>query len=152
MTDTSKQAIEHTLFEQSHRIYVSGSRPDLKVPMREIHLADSTKPDGSKEANEPVRVYDTAGPWGDPVFHADPRKGLPRMREAWIRERGDVEEYEGRAVKPQDDGYLSEVHKAGARLRENERKLIEFENKPPRPLRAKAGKCCLLYTSPSPRD
>lgn len=135
---TDKAAIEHTLFEQSRRIYLTGSRPDLRVPMREIQLAESTRPDGSREVNEPVRVYDTSGPWGDPAFHSDPRKGLPRMREAWVRERGDVEAYTGREVKPQDDGYLSEVHKAGARLKENDRKLIEFENKP---LRAKAGKC-----------
>lgn len=141
MTDTTKQAIEHTLFEQSYRIYVGGRKPDLKVPMREIHLADSTKPDGTKESNDPVRVYDTSGAWGDPAFHGDPRLGLPRMREAWVHDRGDVEEYEGREVKPQDDGYLTDLHKNGARLRENERKLVEFENKPHRPLRAKPGRC-----------
>ncbi len=141
MKDTSTPATEHTLFEQSYRIYLTGSRPDLRVPMREIRLADTSKPDGSQESNAPVRVYDTSGPWGDPDFHGDPRRGLPRMRDAWVRERGDVEEYEGREILPMDDGYVSEVHKAGARLRENSRKLIEFENKPSRPLRAKKGKC-----------
>tara|TARA_R100000027_G_scaffold22794_1_gene16521 strand:+ start:438 stop:2372 length:1935 start_codon:yes stop_codon:yes gene_type:complete len=143
MTEKTKnsESIQHTLFEQSRRIYVQGSREDIRVPMREISLADSQLLNGEKVPNDPVRVYDTAGPWGDPAFHADPRKGLPRMRDSWIRERGDVEEYEGRTVRPQDDGYISDSHKAGARKRDNARKLIEFENLPHRPLRAKAGKC-----------
>ncbi|MGE9291016.1 MAG: phosphomethylpyrimidine synthase ThiC [Puniceicoccales bacterium] len=143
MSEKSKNSeiSQHTLFEQSRRVYLTGSRPDLQVPMREIALSDSRQLDGTMVPNDPVRVYDTSGPWGDPSFHADPRKGLPRMREAWIRERGDVEEYDGREVKPQDDGYVSETHKAGAKKRENSRKLIEFENRPPRPLRAKKGKC-----------
>ncbi|MBC2603512.1 phosphomethylpyrimidine synthase ThiC [Puniceicoccus vermicola] len=143
MPEKSKnsEASQHTLFEQSRRVYLSGSRPDIRVPMREIELSDSREMDGTMVPNDPVRVYDTAGPWGDPDFHADPRKGLPRMREAWIRERDDVEEYDGRVIQPKDDGYISESHKAGAKKRENARKLIEFENRPPRPLRAKAGKC-----------
>ncbi|CAA6691432.1 MULTISPECIES: phosphomethylpyrimidine synthase ThiC [unclassified Lentimonas] len=139
---TNETISNHTLFPNSERVYITGSRPDLKVPMREIQLSPTILPNGAGESpNDPVRVYDTAGAWGDADYHGDVTRGLPRMREAWIRERGDVEEYEGRAVKPQDDGYLSEVHKAGARLKENDRKLIEFENKPYRPLRAKAGKC-----------
>ena len=143
MPEKSKnsEASQHTLFEQSRRVYLPGSRPDIRVPMREIELSDSREMDGTMVPNDPVRVYDTAGPWGDPDFHADPRKGLPRMREAWIRERDDVEEYDGRVIQPKDDGYISESHKAGAKKRENARKLIEFENRPPRPLRAKAGKC-----------
>lgn len=109
--------------------------------MREIQLSPTTLPNGAGELpNEPVRVYDTAGAWGDADYHGDVEQGLPRMRDAWIRERGDVEEYDGREVKPQDDGYLSEVHKAGARMKDGQRKLVEFESKRHRPLRAKQGK------------
>ncbi len=138
---TEEHSAQHSLFTNSKRVYIEGSRPDIQVPMREIALSDTHLPDGRTAPNEPVRIYDTSGPCGDPSFHADPTKGLPRMRENWILERGDVEAYDGREIKPQDDGYLSEVHKAGARLKEGERRLIEFENKPARPLRAKAGKC-----------
>lgn len=131
----------HTLFPNSERVYITGSRPDIKVPMREIKLSPTTLPNGAGELpNDPVRVYDTAGAWGEASYHGDVTKGLPRMREAWIRERGDVEEYEGREVKPQDDGYLSEVHKAGARMKDGQRKLVEFNNARHRPVRAKAGK------------
>src|SRR5437016_5835194 len=64
--------------------------------------------------NEPVRVYDTSGPWGDPDFHGDVTQGLPPLRAKWIRERGDVEEIDGRRVQPIDDGLLSEVHARSA--------------------------------------
>ena len=65
---------------------------------------------GEVELNEPVRVYDTSGPWGDADFHGDVTQGLPPLRSKWIRDRGDVEEYEGRKVQPIDDGYFSESH------------------------------------------
>src|SRR5216110_1345617 len=69
---------------------------------------------GEIEVNEPVRVYDTSGPWGDPEFHGDVEQGLPPLRAKWIRERGDVEEIEGRKAQPIDDGFLSEVHARSA--------------------------------------
>jgi len=50
---------KHTLFPNSQRVHISGSRPDLKVPMREIHLSSSRLPEGGEAANDPVRVYDT---------------------------------------------------------------------------------------------
>ena len=147
---TNQSTAQHTLFPNSERVYITGSRPDLKVPMREIKLSPTTLPNGAGELpNEPVRVYDTAGAWGDQGYHGDVTLGLPRLREGWIREREDVEEYEGRAVKPQDDGYLSEAHKAGARIKDNSRKLIEFENKPHRPLRAKQGKVSPSRNTPA---
>ncbi|MGC6506730.1 MAG: phosphomethylpyrimidine synthase ThiC [Coraliomargaritaceae bacterium] len=136
-----KTEAEHTLFPNSQRVYVAGSRPDLRVPMREIRLSPTRSQDGAEEPNEPVCVYDTSGPWGDPSFHGDATQGLPRLRSQWIEERGDVEAYEGRAVQPKDDGYLSEVHRAGAQLKTGNRRLVEFENKPHRPLRAKSGRC-----------
>ena len=62
---------------------------------------------GEIEVNEPVRVYDTSGPWGDPDFHGDVTQGLPPLRAKWIRDRGDVKKLTGRVVTPVDDGYLS---------------------------------------------
>ena len=75
----------------SKRIYVPGQiYPELRVAMREIALEDSVFPDGTTQKNDPVRVYDCSGPWGDADFEGDVQKGLPRMREEWITGRGDV--------------------------------------------------------------
>jgi phosphomethylpyrimidine synthase len=87
------------------------------VPFREIALAPTKSINGEIEVNEPVLVYDTSGPWGDPDFHGDVSQGLPVLRANWIRGRYDVEEYEGRVVRPIDDGYLSERHAAVAAKR-----------------------------------
>jgi phosphomethylpyrimidine synthase len=100
-------------FPNSRRIYVAGNlHPDLRVPFREISLSATKSTNGEIEVNEPVRVYDTSGPWGDPIFQGDVEQGLPQLRANWIRDRGDVEEYQGRVVRPMDDGYLSEKHRA----------------------------------------
>jgi phosphomethylpyrimidine synthase len=100
-------------FPNSRKVYVSGRLyPDIRVPFREINLAPTKSITGRIEVNEPVRVYDTSGPWGDPEFHGDVTQGLPPLRAKWIRDRGDVEEYQGRKVQPIDDGYLSEKHAA----------------------------------------
>jgi len=97
----------------SKKVYLNGKlHVDLRVPFREIALAPTKTMDGKIEVNEPVRVYDTSGPWGDPNADVDVTRGLPPLRAKWIRDRGDVEEIEGRAVRPQDDGYLSEKHAA----------------------------------------
>ncbi len=97
----------------SKKVYLNGKlHVDLRVPFREIALAPTKTMDGKIEVNEPVRVYDTSGSWGDADFHGDVEQGLPALRAKWIRDRGDVEEIEGRAVRPQDDGYLSEKHAA----------------------------------------
>ncbi|PYJ47493.1 MAG: hypothetical protein DME85_05265, partial [Verrucomicrobia bacterium] len=95
----------------SLRVYAKGKLyPDIRVPFREISLAPTKSMNGEIEVNDPVRVYDTSGPWGDPDFHGDVTQGLPPLRAKWIRGRGDVEEYEGRKVQPIDDGYLSVAH------------------------------------------
>src|SRR4051812_30222296 len=94
-------------FPNSKKVYIQGSRPDIRVPMREITLSPTTGRNGEEVPNEPVRVYDTSGPYTDPNVETDIRKGLPALRRPWILERGDVEEYEGREVKPVDDGYRS---------------------------------------------
>ena len=125
----------------SRRIYVNGSRPDLRVPMREIALQPTRGPDGRQAANEPVRVYDTSGPWGDPAFHQDPARGLPPVRNAWVRERGDVEEYDGRAVQPIDDGRLSATHAPLAAQQAGDQKsqIANRRFTARRPLRARGG-------------
>jgi len=102
----------------SRRVYITGNEhADVRVPFREISLAPTKDFDGRLESNEPVRVYDTSGPWSDPDFHGDVEQGLPALREKWIRARGDVEEYAGRAVRPIDDGYLSGKHAADSEKR-----------------------------------
>ena len=95
----------------SRKIYVSGKiYPHLRVPFREISLSPTKSLNGRLEINEPVRVYDTSGPWGGPEFHGDVTQGLPPVRAKCIRERGDVEEIDGRKVQPIDDGWLSDKH------------------------------------------
>src|ERR1700676_5550099 len=97
----------------SRKVYVAGKQhADIRVPFREISLAPTKTMSGEIEVNEPVRVYDTSGPWGDPSVTLDPVKGLPPLRRDWILKRGDVEEIDGRKVTPIDDGYLSEKHAA----------------------------------------
>lgn len=82
-------------FPNSKKIYVSGELHDIKVAMREISLSDTiNKMDKNKPAqkNQPVTVYDTSGPYTDPSIEIDVRKGIPRLREQWILDRGDVEQ------------------------------------------------------------
>lgn len=91
-------------FPGSRKTYVQGSRPDIRVPMREISLQPSITPNG-EVPNPPLRVYDTSGEYTAPDYIADIRKGLPALRSSWIAERGDTEEYDGRGRRPEDDGY-----------------------------------------------
>ena len=111
----TKESFEPHSSEQlpgSKRVYVEGKiHPDVRVPMREIELTPTKSYTGAIEQNEPIRVYDCAGPWGDPKFKGNVEEGLPALRAKWIRARGDVEEHDGRPVQPIDDGYLSEKHR-----------------------------------------
>ncbi|CAN1595584.1 phosphomethylpyrimidine synthase ThiC [Pseudomonas mediterranea] len=81
-------------FTRSQKIYVQGSRPDIRVPMREISL-DVTPTDFGGEINAPVTVYDTSGPYTDPNVIIDVRKGLADVRSSWIEARGDTERLAG---------------------------------------------------------
>ena len=75
----------------SRKVYVAGQlHPDIRIPFREISLAPTKTMSGEIEVNEPVRVYDTSGPWGDPDSPCDVREGLPQPRREWILARGDV--------------------------------------------------------------
>ncbi|HUZ32934.1 MAG TPA: phosphomethylpyrimidine synthase ThiC, partial [Xanthobacteraceae bacterium] len=90
----------------SRKIYARPeAAPDLKVPLREIVLDAS--------ANEPpLPVYDPSGPYTDPDATIDVAKGLPRTRIEWVKARGGVENYDGRAIKPIDNGNVSGKHLA----------------------------------------
>ncbi|MEH7458206.1 phosphomethylpyrimidine synthase ThiC [Bacillus sp. JJ1127] len=83
----------------SKKVYVDGLREGMKVPMREIEQSET-----NGVPNPPIRVYDTSGPYTDHAYKVELEKGIPAPRHAWIVERGDVEAYEGREMKPEDDG------------------------------------------------
>jgi phosphomethylpyrimidine synthase len=89
----------------SHKGYVDGSRPDIRVPVRRVHLTDGRD----------VTLYDTSGPYTDPNITTDVRRGLPPLRENWIIGRGDTEEYAGRPVRPEDDGLKHTAPRGGLR-------------------------------------
>jgi phosphomethylpyrimidine synthase len=127
----------------STRVYLPGElHTDVRVPVREIAVGDTKSYTGAVTPNDPVRVYDCSGPWGDPAFTGTSEQGLPALRAKWIRDRNDVEEIDGREVKPQDNGYLSGKHAEYASKAEKNR-LVEFPgltSQRRRPLRAKGGK------------
>ena len=125
----------------SKKVFVSGKlHPNIRVPFREISLAPTKAMSGEIEANEPVRVYDTSGPWGDADFRGDVTRGLLPLRAKWIRDRADVQEYDGRAVKPIDDGYLSVSHaESSAKRNGSEKYELRSKKFQRRPLRASAG-------------
>ena len=138
----------------SRKVYVSGQlHPDIRIPFREISLAPTKTMSGEIEVNEPVRVYDTSGPWGDADQPIDVNEGLPALRSTWIRARGDVEEIDGRVVTPIDDGFLSAVHAEHVQTngssksqapssRETSNIKHQTSNfQARRPLRAKRGNC-----------
>ena len=114
-------------FPHSRKVYVSGSRPDIRVPMREIRLSDTVHADGRREPNEPLRLYDTSGPACDPAAELNPEQGLPALRSGWILERGDVEE-----------------HASGVKILSNPEKACKGLER--RPLRAKDGRSVTQLT------
>ncbi len=88
----STPAITTGPFPGSARIYVEGSRPDVRVPMREIRVSPTQTSAGIIVPNPAVTLYDPSGPYTDPAAAIDVRRGLPALRRQWILERGDVEE------------------------------------------------------------
>lgn len=107
--ETNKEQVTTSTssFPGSKKVYVEGSRKDIRVPMREIKLSPTTGAYGEQE-NAPVRVYDTSGAYTDEEIQTDIRAGIAPNRLNWIVERGDVEMYEGRTIKPEDNGYAKE--------------------------------------------
>src|SRR3954469_4386258 len=82
----------------SRKVYLPGERhKNVSVPLREIDLSPAA-------GEKPVRVYDTSGAYTDPAVVTDIRRGLPELRRSWIEARGDVERYDGRTIRPEDDG------------------------------------------------
>jgi phosphomethylpyrimidine synthase len=141
---------EEVRLPASRKIYVetngstaNQSKHSLRVPFREIALNPSKAMDGTIEPNPPVRVYDTSGPWTDPDQKHNVRDGLPALRREWIVARGDVEEYQGREVLPQDNGYLTKGAEEIAMQRPDAGSLgfTDFPGLKRAPLRAKAGHC-----------
>ncbi len=128
---TNPEIITRNPLPASRKIYVPGKVHDIKVAMREIELTDTVHNyNGSNkvEKNIPINVYDTSGPFTDPNISIDLKKGLPRLREEWILNRGDVEE-----LKEQSSEY--------GRKRLNDKSLdhLRFEHLK-NPLKAKPGK------------
>ena len=112
----------------SRKVYIEGSRPDIRVPMREISQADTPTAFGG-EKNPPIFVYDCSGPYSDPQARIDIRNGLPALRAGWIAERGDTES-------------LSDLSSEFGRLRAADKSLDElrFPGLHRKPLRAQPGK------------
>src|SRR5437016_9937009 len=101
-----KPAVTTGALPSSRKIFVTPDEaPDVQVPLREIILSE-----GAGEPNLPV--YDTSGPYTDPAVTIDVNAGLGRARIAWVRERGGVEEYQGREIKPEDNGNVGASHAA----------------------------------------
>ncbi len=139
-TVTKNEISNEKPLPNSRRIYVEREQSGVRVPFREIEQSPTRNFDGTPEENSPVRVYDTSGPWGDNAVRCEVSDGLPALRRHWILERGDVEEYQGRDVKPIDDGYLTFESANQARQKEKGR-LEDFPALQRVPLRAKSGSC-----------
>src|ERR1043166_6637192 len=116
----SDTAISRAAFPKSRKIHVPGSVHPINVAMREIELHDTNdKFSGKKESNAPITVYDTSGPYTDPLVNINIRKGLEGIRSAWIHGRGDVRELDaisseyGRARlnDPSLDGIRFKAHR-----------------------------------------
>ncbi|TGO02377.1 thiamine biosynthesis protein ThiC [Candidatus Thiomargarita nelsonii] len=115
-------------FPNSKRVYITGTRPDIRVPMREISLSDTVLENGVHEINPPVTVYDSSGPYTDPNVNIDIHQGVPEVRRGWIEERDDTE-------------ILSKVTSLYGQQRQTDPNLsaLRFSHlRPPR--RAKAGR------------
>src|SRR5436190_2032616 len=104
--DTTLPAVTTGPLPSSRKIFATpDAAPDLRVPLREIMLSE-----GAGEPNLPV--YDTSGPYTDPTVTIDVNGGLKRARIEWVKERGGVEEYQGRDIKPEDNGNVGAAHAA----------------------------------------
>jgi len=101
MTALDETSTTGVAFPGSRKTHLQGSRPDLRVPMREVVLT----------TGDSVVLYDTSGPYTDPTLRTDVRLGLPALRQDWVAERGDVESYEGRPVQPVDNGLKAHDHR-----------------------------------------
>ncbi|WP_376774020.1 phosphomethylpyrimidine synthase ThiC [Allostreptomyces psammosilenae] len=120
-SDSGANATTH-VFRKTYR---QGSRPDLRVPAREVQLTNGRT----------VTLYDTSGPYTDPAQPTDVRRGLPPLRDPWIVQRGDTEEYPGREPRPEDDGLRHTSPRGGLRNLD-----AVFPGRPRRPRRGRDGR------------
>ena len=154
MPDNSIEPKKNGAPPHSKKIYLPGKiYPELRVPFREIRLNPTRSFDGGMEANEPVRVYDCSGPWGDESFHGDTRRGLPALRRDWLLRRGDVEECEGRTGGPlcaRPGRVATQLHYARQGIITPEMEFIAVRENMGRELAAtaKAGRNPLLFQHP----
>jgi phosphomethylpyrimidine synthase len=139
INETAEKRSDEVQLPNSSKVYVEGALDGVRVPFREITQNVTKNFDGRVEENPPVRVYDTSGVWDDATVACDVREGLPPLRRAWIINREDVEEYEGRNVVPEDNGYLTAGAEEYARGRDKGR-LEEFPGLRRAPLRARSGR------------
>ncbi|MDA8193165.1 MAG: phosphomethylpyrimidine synthase ThiC [Thermaerobacter sp.] len=126
----SPLSIEHRttqVYPNSRKVYRTGTRPDIRVPAREISLSPTSTHRGDVP-NPPVLVYDSSGPYTDPDYQVDLSRGLPALRTPWIQERGDVEPVPARPRTPADDGFGRHEHAPAG-----------FPDLTRQPLRARAG-------------
>ncbi|HEX8398889.1 MAG TPA: phosphomethylpyrimidine synthase ThiC [Pyrinomonadaceae bacterium] len=147
MEEIKEKTSQNTAFPASNKTYVTTNgdtrndyKFELRVPFREISLSPTRNLKNELEENPDVRVYDTSGVWSDPNVKCDVREGLPALRRDWIVARSDVEEYVGREILPQDNGYLTKGAEDVAKIKLNG-KLEEFPGLKRAPLRAQSGKC-----------
>ncbi|MCW5962330.1 MAG: phosphomethylpyrimidine synthase ThiC [Pyrinomonadaceae bacterium] len=138
-SDEVKLPASRKIYVETNGSTVNENGHNLRVPFREIALSPSRNMNDEIEENPPVRVYDTSGVWTDPSVKCDVREGLPQLRREWILARGDVEEYEGREILPQDNGYLTKGAEEVAKIKD-QGKLEEFPGLKRAPLRAKPGR------------
>ncbi|MCT2385177.1 phosphomethylpyrimidine synthase ThiC [Erwinia pyrifoliae] len=126
-------SLQGSAFPNSKRIWLTGSQPDIRVPMREIQLSPTVtggrKDNPTLVENEPVPVYDTAGPYGDPEASIDVHAGLAKLRRDWIVKRNDTEQ-----IAELSSAYTQE------RLADEGLDHLRFDNLP-RPRSARAGRC-----------
>ncbi len=124
-----EEVISRVPFPSSKKVFVTGELHNVKVAMREVSLEDTNNTfNNTRTVNAPVTIYDTSGPYTDPTADIDIKKGLPRLRDEWIRNRGDVEELDG-----QSSEYGNE------RFKDASLDHLRFEHIK-NPLRAKKGK------------
>src|SRR5580658_6687434 len=103
MTEPRLKLETNDPFPNSRRIYIPGeAHRKLGAPMRAVISSPTQRANGLSASNDPVRIYDCSGSWGDPEFHGDVAQGLPALRRSWILERGDVEEVQNPKARSQE--------------------------------------------------
>ncbi|MCT4645829.1 MAG: phosphomethylpyrimidine synthase ThiC, partial [Carboxylicivirga sp.] len=130
----SQEGLTTGPFPNSKKIYEKGTIHNIEVAHRLIELSDTKTSEGDIVKNPPITVYDTSGPYTDPSYQVDLEKGLPKIREHWIKDRGDVKK-------------LSQLSSDYGQMRLEDKKLdhLRFDHVSSKPLKAKDGKCATQF-------